>query len=161
LIRRLEDPRWKITLYVTPDIYQTKGRFWPFHLRYAGHLKRVGQGAGDLGTRMQKAFDREDKGAVVIIGSDIPSIQKSHISEAFQSLKTHGVVLGPAHDGGYWLVGQRRFPKVYQLFNNVRWSSEYTLEDTVKNIPTHEECQYLECLRDVDYGVDLDYYKTV
>ena len=53
------------------------------------------------------------------------------VARAFQTLGGHDAVLGPAEDGGYWLVGQRRTPRTLRLFDAVRWSSAHTLADTL------------------------------
>jgi len=148
LLKRLSGP-WQIHLFVAPDDYVSKGRFWP------GQMSRWPQGKGDLGARMQKAFDQLPTGPVVIIGSDIPGIQRSHIQQAFQALRTNNIVMGPAYDGGYWLIGQRRQPVTYRLFNEVRWSSEHTLQDTLKNVPASQQVVMLEKLQDVDTLDDL------
>src|SRR5262249_44785829 len=82
------------------------------------------QGDGDLGQRLQSAFQRVfQRGAkrVVIIGSDCPSIRAEDIREAWHALQMHDVVLGPATDGGYWLIGLKGSQP--HLFRDVRWSA--------------------------------------
>ena len=71
---------------------------------------------------------------MVIIGSDIPNIERADIANAFHQLGRHDAVFGPAPDGGYWLVGQSRRRTVLQMFDNVRWSSEHALADTMANL---------------------------
>lgn len=146
VLRRLGRGRWRIHLFVTPDVYADRGRFWP------SSLKKVKQGRGDLGQRMQRAFDILPPGPVVLIGSDIPDIRADHIERAFKELKTCDAVFGPATDGGYWLVGQRRLPKTGHFFHNVRWSTEHTLADTLKNVPCYG---LVDILSDVDHPEDL------
>ena len=147
LLRRLgADPRWHTSLAVTPD--GAAGMpFWP------ATLARFGQGGGDLGMRMQRVLDRAGPGPVVIIGSDIPAIRSSHIAAAFAALGPADVVFGPATDGGYWLVGAKRLPRVPQLFDTVRWSSPDTLADTLGNI-AGLKVAFVERLSDVDDGKD-------
>ncbi len=120
------DERWQSWAAVTPDrsVYDYR---WP------PDLSPFGQGTGDLGTRMQRIFDTMPPGPVIIIGTDIPLITGSDIANAFRLLGANDVVFGPAGDGGYWLVGAKRTPRVPQIFGNVRWSGQHALADTVEN----------------------------
>ena len=91
------------------------------------------QGSGNLGERLASATqDHFHKGAssVVIIGSDCPDITAADIQNAHQALATTDVVLGPASDGGYWLIGLRR-PTV-GVFDNIAWSTETVLQQTLE-----------------------------
>ena len=116
--------------------------------------KTIGQGRGGLGTRMQRLFDRVERGPLIIIGADIPGITPAMIMRAFYLLQGHDHVFGPASDGGYWLVGQRRAPKVLRAFEKVRWSSPHALADTLKNLEG-DTIGYVDELNDVDVGADL------
>ncbi len=73
-------------------------------------------------------------GPAIIVGSDIPGITASEIAKAFQRLRGADAVLGPATDGGYWLVGLRRGPRLLAPFRGVRWSSPHALADTLANL---------------------------
>ena len=127
--RRLgRDLRWRTLLAVAPDPAVWLP-VWP-----AG-VGLIGQGQGDLGARMGRIFDRLPPGPVVIIGSDIPGIEARDIAAAFHMLGRDDAVLGPSPDGGYWLIGLKRVPRVPDPFPNVRWSSEHTLADTLGNLP--------------------------
>ncbi len=89
------------------------------------------QSFGDLGQRMAEAFsDAFCEGAqrVVLIGTDIPALDGETIRKAFDALAEHDLVLGPAADGGYYLVGLRSH--VPQLFAHVPWGTERVLETT-------------------------------
>jgi len=91
------------------------------------------QGGGDLGERLHSAFQRVfQAGAkrVVIIGSDCPAISVEDIREAWDGLRSHDVVLGPATDGGYWLIGLRQLQP--DLFRGVRWSTENVFPETMQ-----------------------------
>ena len=114
------------------------------------------QGGGDLGHRLQSAFERAFATGVkraVIIGSDCPAITAEDICEAWRSLRTHDVVLGPATDGGYWLIGLRR-PQP-QLFRDIPWSTERVLIETTKRIQQAGlSVQVLRELQDVDTEAD-------
>jgi glycosyltransferase A (GT-A) superfamily protein (DUF2064 family) len=87
----------------------------------------------------------------VVIGSDIPDIRRHHIWQAFRVLDRHQFVFGPARDGGYWLVGARRRPaEPYDIFQEVRWSTEHALADTLANLGPHQAGPPLPVLEDVD-----------
>jgi rSAM/selenodomain-associated transferase 1 len=115
------------------------------------------QGTGDLGDRMADAFERrfsEGEESVIIIGSDCPLITPEHLQAAGEALADRDVVLGPAVDGGYWLVGQRR-PGV-DLFSDIPWSSHDTLGTTRRRLAgIGAAWTELEELRDVDTREDL------
>ena len=97
---------------------------------------------------------RKPPGPVVIVGSDIPGIRPAHVARAFRALGRADWVVGPAEDGGYWLIGARRRPSYRDPFAGVRWSSEHTLADTVANL-TGARIAFLEVLSDIDTGADL------
>jgi len=115
------------------------------------------QGTGDLGDRMVDAFDRrfsEGEERVIIIGSDCPLITPEHLQAAADALAENDVVLGPAVDGGYWLVAQRR-PGV-DLFSDIPWSSHDTLDQTRQRLAVVEASwTELEELGDIDTSEDL------
>jgi rSAM/selenodomain-associated transferase 1 len=114
------------------------------------------QGEGDLGRRMHSAFQRAFyAGAkrVVIIGSDCPAIGVGDIREAWGGLQTHDVVLGPAADGGYWLIGLRQ-PQP-DLFGDVCWSTDNVFEETLRRAQRAGlSVQLLRELADVDTDLD-------
>ena len=93
------------------------------------------QGGGDLGPRLHSAFQRAfHAGAkrVAIIGSDCPAVKVEDIREAWGGLQTHDVVLGPATDGGYWLIGLRQLQP--NLFRGVQWSTENVFAETIQRV---------------------------
>jgi rSAM/selenodomain-associated transferase 1 len=145
VLRRLEgQDRWHCWIAVTPD----QAVYSPFLA--TNKWRPIGQGDGDLGHRMGRVMQGMPPGPVVIIGTDIPDISIAHITQAFDALGSHACVFGPAADGGYWLVGQKRRPRVIDLFKNVRWSTEHALSDTMTNIPSGRQAAVLETLEDVD-----------
>ena len=119
--------QWQTWLAVAPD-GATGSACWP------ADVPRRGQGKGDLGQRMQRIMQWPGPGPIVIVGTDIPAIAPSDIAEAFRLLGRHDAVFGPAGDGGYWLVGIRRSPRVPDGFGAVRWSSANALSDTLANL---------------------------
>ena len=91
------------------------------------------QGEGDLGVRLQRAFaDAFAAGArrVVVIGSDCPEVGAADIREAWQALAGADVALGPARDGGYWLIGLAQ-PQP-RLFTDMPWSTAGVFRQTVE-----------------------------
>lgn len=141
------DPRWRTVLAVDPD-YELAGRVWA-----PQRVAILPQGMGDLGRRMQRLFASLPPGPVVIVGSDIPAVRPAHIAEAFKLLGQADAVLGPALDGGYWLVGLKRRPRVLTPFAGVRWSSAYALADTVANLDG-KRVAFAATLSDVDTAED-------
>ncbi len=144
------DPRWQTALAVDPlpAIATARPPFWP------KSLLRIPQGNGDLGTRMKAVFRNAPPGPAIIIGSDAPQISPSLIAKAFRQLQNHDAVFGPAEDGGYWLIGLRRQRPAPDLFENVRWSSQYALADTLGSLPESFTIGTLPLLSDVDSGAD-------
>lgn len=115
------------------------------------------QGVGSLGERMHRAFlERFESGArrVVIIGSDSPEISATDICEAWEALKSHDVVLGPAVDGGYWLIGLRG--PCAELFEGISWSTDSVMRETLARID-HAKLTFrlLRHLNDVDVEPDV------
>jgi rSAM/selenodomain-associated transferase 1 len=143
LLRLASDRRWQTTLGVTPD-KDAAQRLWP-----SRRAPRLRQGNGDLGARMQRLFNRLPPGPAIVVGSDIPAISPLHIAQAFRLLRRADAVLGPAPDGGYWLVGLKRTPKILAPFASVRWSGQHALADTVGNLKG-KGIVYAATLCDVD-----------
>jgi len=143
VIRRLAaDPRWRSIVAVAPD-RPAGSRHWP------ARVPVMGQGAGDLGARMRRIMRVMPPGPVIIVGTDIPALMAAHVARAFKRLGGYDAVLGPAGDGGYWLAGLRRSPRVLDIFNGVRWSSPQALSDTVANLKGRT-IGFADELRDVD-----------
>ena len=141
-LRRVgRDRRWMTWLAVTPD----RSKPWPARIRVHP------QGPGDLGRRMTGVARRLPPGPLVIIGSDIPGISAAMIARAFHRLGSCDAVFGPSPDGGYWLVGLRRRPRVIAPFARVRWSSRHALEDTLANLKG-ASVGFVNMLEDVDDG---------
>ena len=120
------------------------------------------QGKGDIGLRMGRAFE-EGFGSgyepVVIIGSDIPDITADIMQKAFEGLKAHDLVLGPAVDGGYYLIGMHKaaFCRANpRLFNGIHWGTDRVLPQTLA-VAKELGLSYtlLDTLDDVDRPEDL------
>jgi rSAM/selenodomain-associated transferase 2/rSAM/selenodomain-associated transferase 1 len=120
------------------------------------------QGDGDLGCRMQRAFEdafKSGAAAAVIIGTDIPDLTGADIQKAFDALKQKHMVLGPAKDGGYYLIGLQKntfLQDVGELFAGIKWGDHDVLKKTL-NISKRLGLSYslLDELDDVDRPEDL------
>jgi rSAM/selenodomain-associated transferase 1 len=115
------------------------------------------QADADLGRRMEAAFRAafdDGFGRVVIIGSDLPGLSADVLRDAFRLLDTHPVVLGPAIDGGYYLLGLRAM--VPGIFRGIPWSTPDVLSRTLDVLDTLGITPALLApLADVDEAADL------
>ncbi|MBI2070696.1 MAG: TIGR04282 family arsenosugar biosynthesis glycosyltransferase [Elusimicrobia bacterium] len=115
------------------------------------------QQGSDLGERLSHAAQHAfSSGAskVVIIGSDSPRLSADHLTHAFELLDRHDIVLGPAHDGGYYLIGLCR--PVPEVFENIPWSTPRVFEETLSRLRfLNLEPGLLNKLGDIDTAEDL------
>ena len=116
------------------------------------------QEGGNLGERMGAAFTRAfASGArgVVVFGSDSPTLPAVTVQRAFDALLDCDLVLGPTEDGGYYLIGCRRFDE--QLFRKVEWSTRRTCEQTMANAQRLDyRVRALESWFDLDQWSDVE-----
>jgi uncharacterized protein len=112
------------------------------------------QQRGDLGRRMALAAKCR-LGFTLIVGSDIPDLAPAILRAAFRSAARFDLLIGPARDGGYYLIGLRTPSHAFRLFAKVRWSSPHALADTLANAPKHWRIGLLPMLGDVDCAADL------
>lgn len=115
------------------------------------------QAPGDIGNKMHQCFVEEVENPevqVIIIGSDSFEIQMHHIEEAFECLINKDIVLGPALDGGYYLIGMKKpWP---EIFHDVDWGTSIVLEQTLEKCKLLAlETHLLETISDVDVIEDL------
>ncbi|HEV3079847.1 MAG TPA: TIGR04282 family arsenosugar biosynthesis glycosyltransferase [Gemmataceae bacterium] len=126
-IQRLAKVAAPCSLYFTPP------DAGPYFESLAAHRFTLApQGEGDLGCRMTAYFAEQFRtGAtrVMLVGSDSPTLPIAYIQDGFAMLDSHDVVLGPATDGGYYLVGCAR--EAPAIFANIPWGSSQVLRDTV------------------------------
>jgi hypothetical protein len=120
------------------------------------------QAGGDLGERMTRAAQaRFDQGAskVVVIGADCPGVTPSILEQAFAALDHHPVVFGPAHDGGYYLVGLSR--PCRELFQGIAWGEATVLRDSVGRArQLGLDPALLAALADIDRPEDLTHWQA-
>jgi rSAM/selenodomain-associated transferase 1 len=119
----------------------------------------VPQAGDDLGDRMEEAFDSVFAGGVqeaLLIGSDIPGLTTDVINEAFTALLSNDAVIGPAVDGGYYLIGFRKRSFKPGIFHDIVWSTGTVFRETMAKL--HEaslNVHVLPELTDVDTVEDL------
>lgn len=119
---------------------------------YQKHL----QMGDDLGFRMQHAFQQSFKDGyqkVVIIGSDLYDLTPEIIENSFIQLDTSDVVLGPAKDGGYYLLGMKKLHPT--IFQNKEWGTATVLKETLEDLKD-KKVSLLEELNDVDVYEDIE-----
>ena len=154
--RLRRDPRWCTVLAVAPD-RAVNAACW-VTLVGPGRLALVSQGRGDLGDRMQRLLAMPRAGPVILVGTDIPSIGPAHVAQALRLLHDHDAVLGPAEDGGFWLVGLKHGLKhglglPRRPFAGVRWSTPETLAETCDSL-AGARIAFAATLSDVDTQAD-------
>lgn len=120
------------------------------------------QSGADLGERMSNAFASlfaKGYSDVIIIGTDCPDLQVSDLNKAYLALSQNDLVLGPANDGGYYLLGMRRyFP---ELFKGIPWSSSKVLELTLDRADeANLDYGFLKILSDIDTIEDWDKFNS-
>ena len=122
-------------------------------------FKKV-QAGTDLGEKMKNAFEQLFKNNyknICIIGTDCPGISEDTFEEAFTKLNKDNVVMGPAEDGGYYLLGMNKFNE--NLFNEIVWSTAQVLQTTIeKCIENNLRFTLLKKLSDIDEEKDLIHF---
>jgi uncharacterized protein len=124
----------------------------------------VAQRGTDLGERLTRAFRdafvhslAQSPRRVVVIGTDILGLSPQVLERAFSALSLADVVVGPAVDGGYYLLGMNAFYP--QLFQNITWSTASVFAETIRQVELLQlACTTLDVLRDIDTPADLPYY---
>ncbi len=118
--------------------------------------KRLQHGS-DLGEKMKHAFEESFNSgyeSVCIIGTDCLELTENIVMAAFETLKHNDTVIGPAVDGGYYLLGMNR--SIPDLFNNKTWSTSSVCDDTIQDLKRlRYTYQLLPTLHDVDMESDL------
>ena len=121
------------------------------------------QEEGDLGMRMARSLSEAFQNGAeksIIIGTDCPSIDLEILTVAFEYLKNKDLVLGPAIDGGYYLIGLRR--SIPELFVDVDWGTDKVLRQTVNTAgKINLAVGYLPTLADIDRPEDLSIWEEI
>ncbi|MEJ7644907.1 MAG: TIGR04282 family arsenosugar biosynthesis glycosyltransferase [Chryseolinea sp.] len=150
------------TLFITKDLSCDKVVYYSDFIprldewRSSGFFQAVQSGA-DLGEKMLTAFSEgfsQHYASVVIIGSDCYELSSEHINIAFSKLANVPFVIGPAYDGGYYLLGMTHLCK--QLFMGKAWSSDSIFQSTTNDLKAlGQPFHLLETLHDIDNEADL------
>ena len=141
------------------ELWISTDKDYAFFEQYA--LPRFQQAGVDLGSRMSAALrdglTRHE--SVILVGTDLPLINKSYIDRAVSSLGDHEVVLGPAEDGGYGLVGVKA--EVPDMFSDIDWGTENVLSQTCRSLNWGgRSYSLLPLIWDVDRPEDLQRYNA-
>ena len=124
-----------------------------------GRLQCLPQEGRDLGERMERAFRRafsEGASRAVLVGSDIPDLPPKLLNDALASLLENGAVIGPAKDGGYYLIGFRSETFLPDIFLGIAWSTDTVFSRTLQIFErAHHKVSLLPPWRDVDTIDDL------
>lgn len=124
-------------------------------------LKYTPQITGDLGAKMAHALEQVFNAGynrAVILGTDCPDIDSTTIIKALKMLRWAEVVLGPAKDGGYYLMGLSK--PCRELFQNIEWGSTQVLSQTCRAAKIQNmSVEFLQTLRDIDTPEDLKHIK--
>ncbi|HEX6866037.1 MAG TPA: DUF2064 domain-containing protein [Caulobacteraceae bacterium] len=138
LLWALRDPRWRTVLRLEGERPDPR---WPA-------LPVEPQGRRDLGARLTRALRAHARHGVAVVGVDAPDVSRSRVWKALRAQNA----IGPASDGGFWLLALSPRRARFVSFNGVRWSSTHTLADTLKALGP---LMRLETLSDVDDGESL------
>jgi rSAM/selenodomain-associated transferase 1 len=128
------------------------------NLNWEGDYQIAYQKQSDLGGRMAQAFNEifdKEYYKVIIIGTDCIELKTEIINDAYRQLNHFDVVIGPAKDGGYYLLGLNN--PLPQLFQNIEWSTSTVLSDTIKTIQNLGlTYSFMPVLSDIDVEDDLN-----
>jgi rSAM/selenodomain-associated transferase 1 len=143
-----------------PIVYFTGGSVTQMQYWLGIDLNYREQGDGDLGQRLGRActaaFEEGIK-RLVIVGTDCPGLQATHIDQAFAALFHKNLVLGPATDGGYYLIGMKKENNT--IFAKIPWGTETVLANTIKaGKKLGLSIEILDTLSDVDRPEDLKHF---
>jgi len=150
VVRNVQSDAWSTVLYVDESEGLLPVQQW------LGMTPREQRG-NSLGERLANAVAEHADARVVVIGTDAPDVDAAVITTAFASLDDYHVVLGPAYDGGYYLIGlQRPLPEV---FKGIEWSTDRVMLQTVQAAVTAgATVKILDPLRDIDVEEDVRSY---
>ncbi len=153
-VNSVKDSGFPYFIFSYPDIFSFKAEDGSAIIKSA--YKQAGY---DLGEKMFNAFDlifQHNFDCAIIIGSDTPQINGKIVTESLNSLSVYDTVLGPASDGGYYLIGFRRGALILDIFKNIEWSTPEVFKHTVKKIDENGlSTNFVEELRDIDTIEDL------
>jgi len=157
LLCQIQQPDWQLQIHFTGGTRSEMTNWLGTELMYRPQV-------GDtLGDRLRYAFEQASQNRIIAIGADCVDLNTDHIHQAFQALTRHDVVLGPAQDGGYYLIGLRRFcPPLGALFEDIDWSTSRVLLQTQAKVrQLGRSLAQLETLSDIDRPQDLAIWERI
>ncbi len=169
LLHRLQQPHWQLQVHFTGG---TRLEMIAWLGNKLSYYAQVGE---DLGDRLQYGFQQGFQPSqphpqthqlpipMLAIGADCIDLSADHVHQAFEALEHREIVLGPAQDGGYYLIGIRQFrPTLKTLFDGIDWSSPHVLQQTQARIrQLGLSWAQLETLSDIDRPEDLVLWERV
>lgn len=136
------------------ELHYTGALVSEFEKWLGSDIEYVAQPEGDLTARLMAAMA---PAPVIFLGSDTPDLQARHIEQAVAALTNHDVVIGPAVDGGYYLIGMRE--ELPFLLEDMPWSTSEVLPETLRRLAASgHSVAMLEELHDCDRPSDLDHW---
>lgn len=148
-------PGWRVRLYLA------ESRDFPWFKAHWPDLPLTAQRGSNLGERMHQAFldlFQEGHDRVMVVGTDIPELDAETIQRAAALLREARVVIGPTHDGGYYLLGMRS--PGWDLFSGIEWDAAGVFEGTLDRATKNGlEVARLPTLHDVDTLEDWNRYR--
>ena len=164
LLEQLTYPKWQLDIYFTGS-HLTDMQAW-----LGQYQNYYPQSSGDLGERLCHGFRQTFQTfpyapqyagqKVIAIGADCPEVGVRQIQQAFRQLATHDVVIGPAQDGGYYLIGLRAHTP--RLFQKIDWSTPKVFSQTCQKAANLGlSIAYLETLSDIDRPEDLVIWERI
>jgi uncharacterized protein len=133
------------------ELHYTGGEEAAFREWLGDGFALIRQVEGDLTDRLMAALY---PAPVIFFGADTPALSVNHVAQAVAALETHPVVLGPAADGGYYLIGMKQ--PMPELLTDMPWSTEQVLPETLRRLKMQGVTPVLlETLHDCDRPEDL------
>lgn len=154
LISTLKDTNYEFKLCVYPNKKLINDVF--------GNFNNFVQEDGDLGIKMQKAFESQFSlgyEKIILIGSDTPHIPKDYFEETLTKLNSKELVIGPSLDGGYYLIAFNKKSFNPNVFHDITWSTDVVLKQTLEKT-TQDKVHLLNVLNDIDIQEDLEDFYT-
>lgn len=154
------------TADISKDIKADRYVFYSEHIKRedlwsADFFRKKLQKGDNLGERMQNAFmELLEMGyeKVLIIGSDLLDLDATIVNDAYAQLEFNDVVIGPAIDGGYYLLGMKNL--YHTLFTNKDWGTSTVLNDTLSDLK-NSTVHLLKELNDIDTFEDMQHYEQL
>ena len=159
ILKQISNKNYDISIYYYPKNKENEVKKWINSPDY----KYLPQNGDDLGFKMLNAFRDSESlnyAKTVIIGTDCLEINDNIVSRSFHHLDDNDLVLGPATDGGYYLIGTKI--ALEPIFKNISWSTSKVLKQTIKKAKEIKlKYKFLDFYNDIDYLEDLNNYKNL